>query len=101
MPSRHPTFWPGLYDGATVDLYWVNWSDPTMGITIASGNLGELKRQGVTFQAEFRSLANRSTRRSAPPTSVCARPEAVTLDFGDHATSPKPPAAVADQRPLR
>lgn len=49
----------GRYDGAAVDLFWVNWADMSMGEQIASGNLGELKRQGVTFQAEFRSLANR------------------------------------------
>ena len=53
----------GRYDGASVDLYWVNWADPTMGVTIASGKLGEWKRQGVTFQAEFSASGNRLDRQ--------------------------------------
>ena len=53
----------GRYDGAVVDLFWVNWSDTSMGVQIASGNLGEVKRHGVAFQAEFRSLANRLNQK--------------------------------------
>jgi uncharacterized phage protein (TIGR02218 family) len=34
-----------------------------MGITIAAGNLGEVKRQGVAFSAEFRSIANRLNQK--------------------------------------
>lgn len=49
----------GRYDDATVELFWVNWVDPTQGITIAKGNLGEVKRHGLAFTAEFRSLSAR------------------------------------------
>ena len=53
----------GRYDDATVELFWVNWTDPSMGITVAAGNLGEIKRQGVAFSAEFRSVANRLNQK--------------------------------------
>ncbi len=49
----------GRYDDAAVDLFWVNWADPTQGIAVASGNLGEVTRAGLAFTAEFRSVANR------------------------------------------
>ena len=53
----------GRYDDATVELFWVNWADPGQGITVAAGNLGEIKRQGVAFSAEFRSIANRLNQK--------------------------------------
>ena len=49
----------GRYDDAAVEVFWVNWADPTQAILIASGNLGEIKREGVAFSAELRSLAHR------------------------------------------
>ena len=53
----------GRYDDAVVDLFWVNWADTTMGLQIASGNLGEVKRRGLAFSAEFRSIANRLNQK--------------------------------------
>ncbi len=53
----------GRYDDAVVDLFWVNWAETTMGLQIASGNLGEVKRQGLAFSAEFRSIANRLNQK--------------------------------------
>ncbi len=53
----------GRYDDATVELFWVNWADPSQGITIAAGNLGEVARQGLAFSAEFRSIANRLNQK--------------------------------------
>ena len=53
----------GRYDDAAVELFWVNWADPTQGLTIAAGNLGELTRMGVAFSAEFRSIANRLNQK--------------------------------------
>ena len=53
----------GRFDDATVELFWVNWADPAEGVTIAVGNLGEVKRQGLAFSAEFRSLANRLNQK--------------------------------------
>ena len=53
----------GRYDDAVVDLFWVNWADVAMGVQIASGNIGEVKRQGVAFSAESRSIANRLNQK--------------------------------------
>ena len=53
----------GRYDDAIVDLFWVNWADTTMGVQIASGNIGDVKRQGLAFSAEFRSIANRLNQK--------------------------------------
>lgn len=49
----------GLYDDALLELFWINWADPSQGVIISRGNLGELKRKGLAFTAEFRSLASR------------------------------------------
>ncbi len=53
----------GRYDDAVITLYWVNWPDPSMGLTIAKGNLGEVKRQGIAFSAELRSHAHRLNQK--------------------------------------
>ena len=53
----------GRYDDAAVDLLWVDWSDPTVFVTLSSGNLGEVKRQGLAFSAELRSLAQRLNQK--------------------------------------
>ncbi|MBY6242845.1 DUF2163 domain-containing protein [Methylosinus sp. Sm6] len=49
----------GRYDDAALDLLWVNWADPTQFIVVSSGHIGEIKRAGLAFTAEFRSLASR------------------------------------------
>lgn len=53
----------GRYDDATVELLWVNWSDPTQFVKIDKGSLGEIKREGAAFTAEFRSLAHRLNQK--------------------------------------
>lgn len=53
----------GRYDDATLELLWVNWSDPTQFVLIAKGNLGNIERRGLAFTAEFRSLAHRLNQR--------------------------------------
>lgn len=53
----------GRYDDATLELLWVNWSDPTQFLTASKGNLGEIKRSGLAFTAEFRSLAHRLNQK--------------------------------------
>lgn len=53
----------GRYDDAVIQLFWVNWAAPTMGVTIAKGNLGEVKRQGLAFSAELRSLSHRMNQK--------------------------------------
>ncbi len=53
----------GRYDDAAVDVFWVNWADPTQVLTVGGGNLGEVKREGVAFSAELRSLASRLNQK--------------------------------------
>lgn len=52
----------GKYDDAFVELFWVNWSDPTnanMRIVQMTGYTGEAKRTGLAFQTELRGLTSR------------------------------------------
>lgn len=53
----------GRYDDATLELLWVNWADPTQLLVVSKGNLGEVKRQGLAFTAEFRSLSQRLNQK--------------------------------------
>jgi uncharacterized phage protein (TIGR02218 family) len=53
----------GRYDDATIELLWVNWSDPMQWLTIQKGSLGEIKRQGAAFVAELRSLSHRLNQK--------------------------------------
>lgn len=53
----------GRYDDAALELLWVNWADPTQFLVTSSGNLGEIKRAGLAFTAEFRSLASRLNQK--------------------------------------
>lgn len=48
----------GRFDGAIVELFWVNWSDPEQRLRVAAGTIGEVKRKLTTFEAEFRSNAD-------------------------------------------
>ncbi|WP_029003712.1 DUF2163 domain-containing protein [Azorhizobium doebereinerae] len=48
----------GLYDGATVDLLLIDWSDPGVSVLLRRGTLGEVRRQGLAFTAELRGLAD-------------------------------------------
>ena len=45
----------GRYDDAAVDLLLVDWSDPATFVLLSSGNIGEVKREGLAFTAELRS----------------------------------------------
>ena len=47
----------GRYDGAGVDIYLVDWSEPSLLVLIARGTLGEVRREGRAFAAELRGLA--------------------------------------------
>lgn len=49
----------GLFDDAEIVLYRVNWQDVACREVIKRGNVGEVTRGEVTFQAEFRGLAHR------------------------------------------
>ena len=48
----------GYYDDAKVEIFRVNWSDPSQHVLMRSGSLGEVKRSGITFSAEVRGLAH-------------------------------------------
>lgn len=48
----------GLYDDARVELFRVNWQDPSQRVLVRAGSLGEVKRAGSAFSAEVRGLAH-------------------------------------------
>lgn len=47
----------GLYDGARVEIWRVNWQDPGQRVLMRSGTLGDVSRNGTAFTAEIRGLA--------------------------------------------
>jgi uncharacterized phage protein (TIGR02218 family) len=68
----------GRFDAASVRLYLVDWSEPTLRVLLASGALGEVRREGAAFTAEMRGLAHRLAEESGRLfTATCA------ADLGD------------------
>lgn len=50
----------GLFDGARIDIFVVNWADLSMGcVMLRRGWLGEVKRADNRFSAEVRGVANK------------------------------------------
>lgn len=49
----------GLYDGARVELFLVNWADPEQRLRLKVEDVGEVTREGGAFRAELRGLAHR------------------------------------------
>jgi uncharacterized phage protein (TIGR02218 family) len=49
----------GRFDAAAIDVFVVDWSDPTLNVLLAKGVLGEVRREGAAFTAELRSLTHR------------------------------------------
>lgn len=47
----------GLYDGAAIEIWRVNWSAVAQRVLMKSGTLGEVARTGHAFTAEVRGLA--------------------------------------------
>lgn len=47
----------GLYDDAAVEIWLVNWRDPTQRLLLDSGRVGEIRRGESAFVAEIRSAA--------------------------------------------
>ncbi len=47
----------GLYDGATVETWLVDWTDPATRLLLDLGTIGEIRREGGAFVAEVRGLA--------------------------------------------
>jgi uncharacterized phage protein (TIGR02218 family) len=48
----------GRYDDARIEIYRVNWSDPSQRVLMRSGSIGEVRRSGTGFTAELRGLAH-------------------------------------------
>jgi uncharacterized phage protein (TIGR02218 family) len=48
----------GLYDDADVEIWRVNWADPSQRVLMRTGTLGEVTRTGQAFTAEVRGLAH-------------------------------------------
>jgi uncharacterized phage protein (TIGR02218 family) len=68
----------GRYDAAAVRVYLVDWSEPSLNLLLASGVLGEVRREGGAFTAELRGLAHRLQEESGRLyTATCA------ADVGD------------------
>ena len=49
----------GLYDGASVEIWLVDWSDVTRRVLMDIASIGEVRRTEFSFVAELRSLAHR------------------------------------------
>ncbi|MBN9041240.1 MAG: beta tubulin [Rhizobiales bacterium 62-47] len=54
----------GRYDAAQVETWLVDWSEPTLKVLTARGTLGEVKREGQSFSAELRGLADLLSQES-------------------------------------
>jgi uncharacterized phage protein (TIGR02218 family) len=68
----------GRYDAAAIQMHLVDWSEPSLSVLLAKGVLGEVRREGQAFTAEFRSLAHRLDEESGRLyTATCA------ADLGD------------------
>ena len=68
----------GRYDGATVELWLADWSEPALRVLLAKGSLGEVKREGAAFTAEVRGLSERLAQESGRLyTATCS------ADLGD------------------
>lgn len=48
----------GLFDNASIEIWRVNWADPSQRVLMRSGSLGEVKRGKTAFEAEVRGLAH-------------------------------------------
>ncbi len=48
----------GLFDGAGVEIWRVNWAEPEQRLLMMSGSIGEVKRGEAAFTAELRGLAH-------------------------------------------
>lgn len=49
----------GRYDGASVDVWLVNWQNTAQRILLRTAEIGEVHREGGLFRAELRRLAHR------------------------------------------
>lgn len=52
----------GVWDGASVELYRVDWSDPSLFVRVWTGELGEVRRGEKGFEADLTGPAHRLDR---------------------------------------
>lgn len=68
----------GRYDAAAVELWLVDWSEPSLCVMLAKGLIGEVKREGAAFTAEVRGVSDRLNQDSGRLyTATCS------ADLGD------------------
>ncbi|MGE4371690.1 MAG: DUF2163 domain-containing protein [Xanthobacter sp.] len=48
----------GLYDGAQVELFLLNWAEPSAHLLLRRGTIGEVRCEDGTFTAEIRALSD-------------------------------------------
>ena len=48
----------GAYDNADVEIFRVNWAEPSQRALVKAGSLGEVRRAGHAFAAEVRGLSH-------------------------------------------
>jgi uncharacterized phage protein (TIGR02218 family) len=51
----------GVYDGADIEVWRVNWANTAQRVLMRKGSIGEVKRGKVAFQAEVRGMAQKLT----------------------------------------
>ena len=54
----------GLYDGATVEVFDVDWSDTSVRRLLGRYTIGQVERGAIAFRAELRSLSAGLTRKA-------------------------------------
>jgi uncharacterized phage protein (TIGR02218 family) len=54
----------GRYDAAAIEIWLVDWSEPSLKVRLSRGVLGEVRRAGNAFGAEVRGLAHRLNEES-------------------------------------
>lgn len=68
----------GRFDAARVEVHLVDWSEPSLSVQLATGMLGEVRREGASFTAEMRGLSDRLAETSGRLyTATCS------ADLGD------------------
>lgn len=68
----------GLYDGASVELFCINWADTSMGrLLVLTGTIGEINHETGLYRAEIRSLSQRLAQQIVELTSPTCRVRAL------------------------
>jgi uncharacterized phage protein (TIGR02218 family) len=79
----------GRYDAAAIEIFLVDWSEPSQFVLTSKGTLGEVRREGRAFAAEIRGLADRlnqeSGRRYTASCSADLGDSRCTVDLADPA----------------